>query len=295
MRSAGAPVISRGDDTAPWRRGEEHLAAADRYVNLKRVRARLAKRAEGWRWSSARSLGILRGWTDGPRPGPATLRPFRHPPGKRRQRRSDRPPAQGRKRRPVGRLERLHRRAGSGGPPHAPRPQARTQATAPPSDRRPRLGLPVVISESRQRIQVEWPVHFRWAWLTEAARMRGSGKRFHVRRRRTPPVGKALWISGSPSCHSARRASHCPKWRHWRSQGDSNPCFRRERATSWAARRWEPRREQSISAHCGERKRAPIADTLAVCSAPVNLSAQKLLYVYSRSARPTSAAQSNSR
>ena len=25
----------------------------------------------------------------------------------------------------------------------------------------------------------------------------------------------------------------------WRSQGDSNPCFRRERATSWAARRWE--------------------------------------------------------
>jgi hypothetical protein len=27
----------------------------------------------------------------------------------------------------------------------------------------------------------------------------------------------------------------------WRSLGDSNPCFRRERATSWAARR----REQS--------------------------------------------------
>jgi hypothetical protein len=26
----------------------------------------------------------------------------------------------------------------------------------------------------------------------------------------------------------------------WRSQGDSNPCFRRERATSWTARRWEP-------------------------------------------------------
>src|SRR6201982_3087226 len=28
---------------------------------------------------------------------------------------------------------------------------------------------------------------------------------------------------------------------YWRSLGDSNPCFRRERATSWAARR----REQS--------------------------------------------------
>jgi hypothetical protein len=25
----------------------------------------------------------------------------------------------------------------------------------------------------------------------------------------------------------------------WRSLGDSNPCFRRERATSWAARRRE--------------------------------------------------------
>src|SRR5215469_7583376 len=27
---------------------------------------------------------------------------------------------------------------------------------------------------------------------------------------------------------------------YWRSLGDSNPCFRRERATSWAARRREP-------------------------------------------------------
>src|SRR5438552_14048386 len=28
-------------------------------------------------------------------------------------------------------------------------------------------------------------------------------------------------------------------WNYWRSLGDSNPCFRRERATSWAARRRE--------------------------------------------------------
>ena len=26
--------------------------------------------------------------------------------------------------------------------------------------------------------------------------------------------------------------------RNWRAQGESNPCFRRERATSWTARRW---------------------------------------------------------
>ncbi len=29
--------------------------------------------------------------------------------------------------------------------------------------------------------------------------------------------------------------------RKWRAQGESNPCFRRERATSWTARRWAPK------------------------------------------------------
>ena len=29
--------------------------------------------------------------------------------------------------------------------------------------------------------------------------------------------------------------------RQWRPQGDSNPCYRRERAVSWASRRWGPR------------------------------------------------------
>ena len=33
----------------------------------------------------------------------------------------------------------------------------------------------------------------------------------------------------------------------WRSLGDSNPCFRRERATSWAARRREPERSNRDS------------------------------------------------
>src|SRR5215831_17998919 len=28
--------------------------------------------------------------------------------------------------------------------------------------------------------------------------------------------------------------------RYWRPQGDSNPCYRRERAMSWASRRWGP-------------------------------------------------------
>jgi hypothetical protein len=33
----------------------------------------------------------------------------------------------------------------------------------------------------------------------------------------------------------------------WRSLGDSNPCFRRERATSWAARRRERARGVQIA------------------------------------------------
>jgi putative transposase len=38
---------------------EEHLAAAFRYVSLNPVRARLVKRAQDWRWSSARAhLGL---------------------------------------------------------------------------------------------------------------------------------------------------------------------------------------------------------------------------------------------
>jgi hypothetical protein len=37
-------------------------------------------------------------------------------------------------------------------------------------------------------------------------------------------------------------------WFCWRSLGDSNPCFRRERATSWAARRREQARKVANSA-----------------------------------------------
>src|SRR5690349_17387405 len=35
---------------------------------------------------------------------------------------------------------------------------------------------------------------------------------------------------------------------HWRAQRESNPCFRRERATSWTARRWARARRESGSA-----------------------------------------------
>jgi hypothetical protein len=43
---------------------------------------------------------------------------------------------------------------------------------------------------------------------------------------------------------------------NWRSLGDSNPCFRRERATSWAARR----REQALpDSRSGGRVQAVLA------------------------------------
>ena len=50
----------------------------------------------------------------------------------------------------------------------------------------------------------------------------------------------------------------------WRSLGDSNPCFRRERATSWAARRREPQTLE-IALICLRCKRAAkvLAGTIA--------------------------------
>ncbi len=35
--------------------------------------------------------------------------------------------------------------------------------------------------------------------------------------------------------------------RNWRAQRDSNPCFRRERATSWTARRWAREGAKSVA------------------------------------------------
>ena len=49
----------------------------------------------------------------------------------------------------------------------------------------------------------------------------------------------------------------------WRSLGDSNPCFRRERATSWAARRREQAEKLSeITPISAARKESPRSLTL---------------------------------
>ena len=79
----------------------------------------------------------------------------------------------------------------------------------------------------------------------------GAYRRDHLRAlaQRVEVDAKEVRIMGSKSellrtlvaVSSAKTAgfgvpSFVPKWR---SLGDSNPCFRRERATSWAARRRE--------------------------------------------------------
>ena len=45
---------------------------------------------------------------------------------------------------------------------------------------------------------------------------------------------------------------------YWRSLGDSNPCFRRERATSWAARRRELCPRNSLDQESLQASRAPV-------------------------------------
>src|ERR1700722_3304180 len=62
-RGANAAVISGRAGSAAVAMDEEHLAAALRYVSLNPVRARLAERAQDWRWSSTRAH--LRGKKDG--------------------------------------------------------------------------------------------------------------------------------------------------------------------------------------------------------------------------------------
>ena len=65
-------------------------------------------------------------------------------------------------------------------------------------------------------------------------------------RRSATPTPTFLRVSSSSWMFIGQLLDTLPQsaWRstnYWRSQGDSNPCFRRERATSWAARRWERR------------------------------------------------------
>src|SRR5215475_14496237 len=61
-------------------------------------------------------------------------------------------------------------------------------------------------------------------------------------RTRSPPMVK---LNGG-TLPGHRQTLFAKTLKNWRSLGDSNPCFRRERATSWAARRRELRPRNSL-------------------------------------------------
>src|SRR6266481_1331663 len=66
----------------------------------------------------------------------------------------------------------------------------------------------------------------------------------------------------------------------WRSLGDSNPCFRRERATSWATRRREPWRQgggdkpewPAVQAGAADQGKMSARLQRSLCNGPVGLS-----------------------
>src|SRR5262249_47407136 len=72
---------------------------------------------------------------------------------------------------------------------------------------------------------------------------------------RTKPYFYRLWIlKVSLKSRSCAFLSACF---YWRSLGDSNPCFRRERATSWAARRRELRPRNSLDRRSAQARGRP--------------------------------------
>src|SRR5713101_5710541 len=70
-------------------------------------------------------------------------------------------------------------------------------------------------------------------------------------------VSHLLWKSVSPV---DKPLADNRKFGRWRSLGDSNPCFRRERATSWAARRREPGVGDSL-----DREAVQAREELRIC------------------------------
>jgi putative transposase len=88
--------------------GDEHLAAALRYVSLNPVRARLVERAQDWRWSS--TSAHVRGKHDGVTalaPIRDRFSPFRRPLGQQARSRSVRPAARRGEHRPAARRRSL--------------------------------------------------------------------------------------------------------------------------------------------------------------------------------------------
>src|SRR4051812_39020125 len=85
---------------------------------------------------------------------------------------------------------------------------------------------------------------------------------------------------------------------NWRSLGDSNPCFRRERATSWAARRRERALPDSRSGQAAQARLGAaetVAETDRVRSRPRGSMASRrtgILYLFGHAPAPPQRQQS---
>jgi hypothetical protein len=75
------------------------------------------------------------------------------------------------------------------------------------------------------------------AIATAGRRTGGGGVLLRSRIRSSGCSGHRPGRVGSGFCVGIGGAGGCVRWR---PQGDSNPCYRRERAMSWASRRWGP-------------------------------------------------------
>ena len=74
---------------------------------------------------------------------------------------------------------------------------------------------------------------------------------------KTKPVGWTKSPSGAFRAHHPKLLFYI---REWRPQGDSNPCYRRERAVSWASRRWGPKAGRWYDAYGRTSSRGCIGD-----------------------------------
>ena len=89
------------------------------------------------------------------------------------------------------------------------------------------------------------PMPVRTAQCLLSNRLCRCGTRSSRAARSTPPELRCAW---STMLRSTSRFSVAGQDLSWRAQGESNPCFRRERATSWTARRWA-RRSRDRGSH----------------------------------------------
>jgi hypothetical protein len=120
-------------------------------------------------------------------------------------------------------------------------------------------------STLEERRQQSWRRHYRRRMAAVLARPVGADALHLVLARQVGPGSLPVANSGvtafpraggasarATRSRSARSRQRGLLSRSWRAQRESNPCFRRERAASWTARRWA----RALIEECGSAKQA---------------------------------------